>query len=599
MLRKLLTSLFCSLLLAAQSYSQDVFVPRELKAQAVHPPTVKEHAEETKAPKKEVVRRAEPVTAADLKAPAIKETGPSADAAKSKTPKADVATAKTEKAPSKEKASATVKVETANTEPLKEKAEKTVAVKEKPANPATVKAQPVKTDPATVKVEKAIAVKDESASKTVAKTETAKAEPPKEKAEKASAAKEKPASDAPVKAIAKTEKAPAKEEAASKSVAKTDSVKVETVTAKTEKAPVKEKPATVVSAKTQKEEKAPSGKEESATKTVAKAELVKTEPAAPKTEKPAAAKEKAAIAKVPPAKADSAVAKVEKAAPAKEEAAAKTVVKSDSIKEKPAKSEVAKTEPRPPAEGPITVSKTTTVKAEQVSVPSQKDSPQIIPALSTSLETGFTRIANGFDFPVGKPDAEGYYKARGFRSGGHVGEDWDGTRGGDTDLKDPIFSIGDGIVVFARDVHLGWGNVIIVRHAYRENGMVKYIDALYGHLNTMLVGRGQKVSRGQQIATMGTAHGQYDAHLHFEIRKNLEIGMSRSKFEKSFSNYYDPTQFISSHRQLSGGGANYKVAMNTFTHDWMYKFDSNRNFSGRKRGTGESSAALRRALTSR
>jgi murein DD-endopeptidase MepM/ murein hydrolase activator NlpD len=115
----------------------------------------------------------------------------------------------------------------------------------------------------------------------------------------------------------------------------------------------------------------------------------------------------------------------------------------------------------------------------------------------------------------------------------------------------------------------------------------------------MLVGRGQKVSRGQQIATMGTAHGQYDAHLHFEIRKNLEIGMSRSKFEKSFSNYYDPSQFVASHRHLSGGGANYKVAMNTFTHDWTYHFDSNRNFSARKRGTGESSAALRRALTSR
>jgi hypothetical protein len=200
---------------------------------------------------------------------------------------------------------------------------------------------------------------------------------------------------------------------------------------------------------------------------------------------------------------------------------------------------------------------------------------------------------------VGKPEAEGYYKARGFRPGGHVGEDWDGIRGGDTDLKDPIYSIGDGIVVFARDVHLGWGNVIIVRHAYRDGGMVKYIDALYGHLNTMLVGRGQKVSRGQQIATMGTAHGQYDAHLHFEIRKNLEIGMSRSKFEKSFSNYYDPSQFVASHRHLSGGGANYKVAMNTFTHDWTYHFDSNRNFSARKRGTGESSAALRRALTSR
>ena len=523
MLRTALTSLFCSLLLAASSYSQDVFVPRELKAQAAHPPAVKEHAAEAKTPKtsKEVVRRAEPVTDADLKAP----------------------TAKTEKSSPKEKA------------------------------------------PVTAKVEK----KDEAAGKTLAKSDLAKAELSKEKTEKPAASKDKSAA-----ATVKVEKTtPAKEEPTSKALAKTESAKVETVTAKREKPPVKEKPASVAAAKTQKEEKTPPAKEEPAVKTVAKSDSAKIE-------KPAAVKEKEKSASVVTAKAQ----------PAKEEPAPKAVAKSDSVKEKPAsvtskmpaakpEALIAKVEtPRPPAEGPITVSKTTTVKAEQVSVPTMKDPPQIMPAATGPLETGFTKIADGFDFPVGKPEAEGYYKARGFRQGGHVGEDWDGTRGGDTDLRDPIYSIGDGIVVFARDVHLGWGNVIIVRHAYRENGTVKYVDALYGHLNTMLVGRGQKVSRGQQIATMGNAHGQYDAHLHFEIRKNLEIGMSRSKFQKDFSNYYDPSQFVASHRHLAGGGANYKVAMNTFTHDWMFHFDSNRNFSARKRGTGESSAALRRALTS-
>ena len=282
----------------------------------------------------------------------------------------------------------------------------------------------------------------------------------------------------------------------------------------------------------------------------------------------------------------------------RETAAVKEKEKPAPAKALAAKSEafVAKVEPAPPREGPANSSKLP-MKSEQVSVPTQKDPPQIIP--TGSLDMGFTKIADGFDFPVGKPEAEGYYKARGFRAGGHVGEDWDGVRGGDTDLGDPIYSVGDGIVVFARDVHLGWGNVIIVRHAYRENGNVRYVDALYGHLNSMLVGRGQRVARGQRIATMGTAHGQYDAHLHFEIRKNLEIGMSRSKFGKDFSNYYDPTQFINSHRHLAGGGANYKVAMNTFTHDWTYHFDKNRDFGPRKRSTGESSAALRKAVTSR
>src|SRR5438067_13186835 len=85
------------------------------------------------------------------------------------------------------------------------------------------------------------------------------------------------------------------------------------------------------------------------------------------------------------------------------------------------------------------------------------------------FETAFTRLADGFDFPVGKPDAQGYYKARGFRSRGHLGVDWDGIRGGDTDLGDPIYSIGDGVVVFARHCHMGWGTVIIVGRSYRAS----------------------------------------------------------------------------------------------------------------------------------
>jgi len=244
------------------------------------------------------------------------------------------------------------------------------------------------------------------------------------------------------------------------------------------------------------------------------------------------------------------------------------------------------------------VEKIQSVKVEPTKAPPAQEPTVNVQLLSRSMETASTRLADGFDFPVGKPDAEGYYKARGYRAGGHMGEDWDGVRGGDTDFKDPIYCIGDGIVVFARDVHLGWGNVVIVRHAYRESGMVKHIDSLYGHLNSILVRRGQRIARGQQIGTMGTAHGQYDAHLHLEIRKNLEIGMSRSKFQKNLSNYYDPSQFIASHRQLSGGGASFRVAMNTFTHDSAYHFDDTRNFSPRKRSTAESSSALKRAISS-
>jgi murein DD-endopeptidase MepM/ murein hydrolase activator NlpD len=146
---------------------------------------------------------------------------------------------------------------------------------------------------------------------------------------------------------------------------------------------------------------------------------------------------------------------------------------------------------------------------------------------------------------------------------------------------------------------MGWGNVVIVRHSYRENGSVRNIDALYGHLNTMLVHRGESIARGQKIATMGTAHGLYDAHLHLEIRKNLEIGMSRAAFARDFSNYYDPSTFIASHRRLPTSGGTYRVALNTFTHDAKINWSKARNYSHAHSsgGTGESAAALKKALT--
>lgn len=219
-----------------------------------------------------------------------------------------------------------------------------------------------------------------------------------------------------------------------------------------------------------------------------------------------------------------------------------------------------------------------------------------VESVSLKGATAFTRLANGFDFPVGKPDAQGYYKARGFRSKGHLGEDWDGIRGGDTDLGDPVYCIGDGVVVFARDCHQGWGNVIIVRHAFREGGTVKNIDSLYGHVQKMMVHRGEAVTRGQQIATIGNAHGIYDAHLHLEIRKNIEIGMSRAAFARDFGNYYDPTQFIAGHRHLDTKGGTYRIALNTFTHDKFIQWDKKKNYAGYRGGGDESAKALKKAV---
>ncbi len=275
----------------------------------------------------------------------------------------------------------------------------------------------------------------------------------------------------------------------------------------------------------------------------------------------------------------------------------------ESGKQEPAASPAAKTGARgeqtpAPQSANRSLRKQETILSQLANKPSREE--DTVPAQSISLrtETAFTKLATGFDFPLGIPDAQGYYKARGFRPHGHLGEDWDGVRGGDTDLGDPVYGIGDGVVVLARDCHMGWGNVIIVRHAYREDGTIKSIDSLYGHLDTILVRPGQAVSRGQKIGTVGTAHGLYDAHLHLEIRKNIEIGMSRAAFARDFSNYYDPSQFILTHRNLQSSRGKYRIAMNTFTHDALINWDAARNYSHHRGGAHESAAALKKALAS-
>jgi murein DD-endopeptidase MepM/ murein hydrolase activator NlpD len=183
-----------------------------------------------------------------------------------------------------------------------------------------------------------------------------------------------------------------------------------------------------------------------------------------------------------------------------------------------------------------------------------QDVPKQWPALAS----------DGFDFPVGKPNAEGYYKARGYWPNGHLGEDWNGKGGGDTDLGDPVYACSNGLVVFAQNFARGWGNVLIIRHVFEEDGQRKYVDSLYGHLDQIQVRYGQHVRRGQQIGTIGTGGGLYDAHLHFEIRRELRLGMARHRFPRDDRSYWSPTDFINARRKLTPSAQTMQVPVNNF-----------------------------------
>ncbi len=155
--------------------------------------------------------------------------------------------------------------------------------------------------------------------------------------------------------------------------------------------------------------------------------------------------------------------------------------------------------------------------------------------------------SEGFDFPVGKPDATNYFNAQLFGENYHLGEDWNGIRGGNTDLGDQVYSIADGLVTFTEDVCCGWGNIVRIVHKLPDHPKFSYVESLYAHMHNINVSNGELVKRGQQVGTIGTAHGRYSAHLHFEMRDflNLPIGQGYSEDQRG---YFSPTDFINKNR---------------------------------------------------
>lgn len=63
----------------------------------------------------------------------------------------------------------------------------------------------------------------------------------------------------------------------------------------------------------------------------------------------------------------------------------------------------------------------------------------------------------------------------------------------------------------------GYGYCVIIDHGMKDN---KSITTLYGHCSKLLVKKGDKVSKGQAIANVGSTGNSTGPHLHFEVREN-------------------------------------------------------------------------------
>jgi len=163
-----------------------------------------------------------------------------------------------------------------------------------------------------------------------------------------------------------------------------------------------------------------------------------------------------------------------------------------------------------------------------------------------AIPTNPDYISDGFDMPIGKPDAIGYYDAQPFGKNYHLGSDWNVNGGGNTDLGDNINAISNGYVKSAKNLGGGWGNVIRIIHELPSG---KQYESIYAHCDKIIVKPNTFVKKGQVIGTIGTNNGQYLAHLHFEIRSftDMKIGGGYSWFSLG---YLNPTEFIKANRKV-------------------------------------------------
>lgn len=121
----------------------------------------------------------------------------------------------------------------------------------------------------------------------------------------------------------------------------------------------------------------------------------------------------------------------------------------------------------------------------------------------------------------------------------------------DNDAHAPVYAAGEGQVVFASTLAT-WGGIVCIKHfdGYWTR---------YGHVENILVGVGDHVLRGTQIAQIGrpasNPPGPY--HLHFDVAK-IDLGKTpgdwpRLDLARLKRNYVDPRKFINDRRPVARG----------------------------------------------
>ena len=177
--------------------------------------------------------------------------------------------------------------------------------------------------------------------------------------------------------------------------------------------------------------------------------------------------------------------------------------------------------------------------------PGGKPDPRFQPIDGVTLAA--LPLATRFDMPMGSESGALVYNAQPFTENHHLGDDLNGIGGENTDLGDPVYAIANGRVIYTGWPADGWGNLILVMHAYEEKGERRYVQSCYAHLSSIDIADGKIVRRGQKIGTVGNAGGKYLAHLHFELREFLTPFIGAG-YRSNPAGWLNPSQFIQQHR---------------------------------------------------
>jgi murein DD-endopeptidase MepM/ murein hydrolase activator NlpD len=176
----------------------------------------------------------------------------------------------------------------------------------------------------------------------------------------------------------------------------------------------------------------------------------------------------------------------------------------------------------------------------------------------------------GFDSPVGSEverfgldlwpltwyDATGYavqYTPPLIGTAYHTGVDLNLKVG--VDLGQTVYAPAAGLVTFSGIGSGTWGQMIVIKHDPLPDGTVVW--SRLAHLQNRTVSAGDRVVRGEQIATVGNSDGRFDPHLHFDVAKTdiLDINPNHwpgNRRDLVLQHYLDPLEFIQRYRPVRG-----------------------------------------------